>query len=597
MTKLEHALALAAKGFRVFPIAQGAKFPPLLNGWPQKATSDPEEIGMYWLAIPNANIGIHCEGLVVLDVDVRSGGNDALELLKLNDDLPATLCTNTPTGGKHLFYRLPADHSGVPNSASIVGKGIDVKSTGGYVLAPGSEVAAGIYTFEHDGVAIAAAPTWLLERCGVVRERSAPSIPIIDAEKSVVDRALEWLAGQPVGDSAYKTACGLRDLGLSEEQARTALQAHDGRAFDVLGPKVAHAYRYATGEAGARAALPEDFPVVDNSTLSLQKVKSTTGALTLAQFANRESKGAGYVVKGLLLRGSYAEVFGAPGEGKTFVGLDAGYHVAAGTPWMDRKVHAGPVAYLAYEGTGGLVKRAKALRQHYGDADVPLYIVSANFNLREKTGRQELGAVLAELPAKPVLIVIDTFARALMGGDENSAQDVGAFNTAIAALIESTGACVLLVHHSGKDKSKGARGSSALFGAIDTEIQVDDSRIIARKQRDLELTPPIGFKLVPVVVGVDEDGDEETSCVVQPVASAGSPGLERISGNAKRGFDVLCNIAKDNRPIHADVWRDACKEFLGAKSLAQRFYDIKKNLLVKGYVLADEKGMITRRSE
>ena len=275
--------------------------------------------------------------------------------------------------------------------------------------------------------------------------------------------------------------------------------------------------------------------------------------------------------------------------------LDQAYHVAAGLDWMGRKVHAGPVLYLAYEGRGGMVKRAKALRQKYGTKDVPLYIVGAAFNLREKAGRVDLGGVIAQLPAKPVLIVIDTFARALMGGDENSAQDVGAFNAAVAALIESTGACVMIVHHSGKDKSKGARGSSALLGAIDTEIEVDGGNVMARKQRDIEIAEPIGFKLVPLVVGIDEDCDEVTSCVVEAAQSGGTPGLDRISGNAKRGFDVLCERWPDNKPVAAFEWRDACSEFLGGKNVAQRFYDIQKTLLRKGYIAKDDNGMVTRR--
>src|SRR3990167_8697653 len=113
MSKLPAALALAAKGFKVFPIAPGAKHPPLLNGWPRKATSDPDTVRMYWLPMPEANIGIHCEGLAVIDVDPRKWGNESLEFLRLTDGLPDTLTTNTPTGGRHLFYRLPEGHAGV----------------------------------------------------------------------------------------------------------------------------------------------------------------------------------------------------------------------------------------------------------------------------------------------------------------------------------------------------------------------------------------------------------------------------------------------------------------------------------------------------
>ena len=608
--KLKSALALAAKGFRVFPIAAGAKYPPLLNGWPLKATSDPEVVAMYWLPLPEANIGIHCEGMAVVDVDVNKGGTDSLEFLRMTQDLPVTLTTYTPTGGRHLFYRLPEGHKGVPNSVGQLGEGLDVRSTGGYVVAPGSTVPAGEYTWEHPDVAIADAPEWLVLKLGSPVPKLGTITPVLDAPDALSERAREWLASQAPavegqgGDArTYAVACGLRDMGVSARQALELmlgnwnLNSAPPWAPDDLAVRVGNAYRYANGEPGSKAASPEEFPVVQDLGTSTQVPPERTELLPLSEFANRESKSAGYVVKGLLQRASYAETFGAPGEGKTFVALDIAYHVAAGRGWMGRKVHAGPVLYLAYEGTGGMVKRAKALIQKYGESKAPLYIVGAAMNLREKAGRVALGGMVAQLPTKPVLIVIDTLARALMGGDENSAQDVGAFNAAVAALIESTGACVLIIHHSGKDKSKGARGSSALLGAIDTEIEVDGGRVTARKQRDIEAGDPIGFKLVPLVVGVDDDGDETTSCVVEPAVVSGSPGMPRISGNARRGFDILCQIRPTNDPVTSGEWKDACAEFLGNKNVAQRFYDIKRILTVKGYVVTAEDGRITRRME
>jgi L-alanine-DL-glutamate epimerase-like enolase superfamily enzyme len=87
MTK-EAALALAAKGFKVFPIAQGKKAPPMLVNWPQRASSDAETVAMIWLTCPpEANIGIHCEGMVVIDCDVKNGGNDALAFLDMAEGL------------------------------------------------------------------------------------------------------------------------------------------------------------------------------------------------------------------------------------------------------------------------------------------------------------------------------------------------------------------------------------------------------------------------------------------------------------------------------------------------------------------------------
>jgi hypothetical protein len=601
-SKLDAAQALAARGFKVFPIAAGKKAPPLWKDWPEKATTEVAQ----WPE--NANIGIHAKGYIVIDVDPAKGGDKSLSELELAYGLPRTLVTRTPTGGRHLFYRSGA---AVSNSVGALGAGLDIRSAGGYVLATGSEVKAGRYRFEAD-TPIADAPDWLVLKLGtIIPKTSTTAEPVPDAPEAVVERAGSWLAQQDPaiegqgGDArTYAVACGLRDLGVSEAQALTLLLEYwNDRCSPPWTPqdleiRVGNAYRYAQNEPGAAAALPDDFPVVQDSALYTDRVqaKKVYKAARLSQFANSEIKGPGYLVKGLLQRRSYAVGYGAPGEGKTFIFLDLAYHIAAGLPWMGHKVHGGLVLYLAYEGTGGMVKRAQALRHKYGHKDVPLYIASASFNLREKDGRQALGAIIAELPAKPVLIVVDTLARALMGGDENSAQDVGAFNSAVAALIDATGACVTVIHHSGKNKQAGARGSSALLGAIDTELEVDGGRVTASKQRDVEMGEPTGFKLTPVIVGLDEDGDELTSCVVDPDTVVQGP-KGRLAGNAKRGFDVLCELRPDNTAITAAEWQEGCRDFLGTKSVAQRFYDLKKVLLRRGFIVVDNDDMITRRCE
>jgi hypothetical protein len=263
---------------------------------------------------------------------------------------------------------------------------------------------------------------------------------------------------------------------------------------------------------------------------------------------------------------------------------------------MDRKVRQGLTLYLAYEGTGGLVKRAQALRQKYGVEDVPLYVTAAAYNLRDATGRQALGTLLATLPEKPTLIVIDTFARALMGGDENSAQDVGAFNNAVQALIESTGACVLILHHTGKDVTRGARGSSALQGAVDTEIAIDGRCLQPTKQRDIEIGAAIGFKLVPVIVGLDDDDDDITSCVVESAPVTVDTNGIRLTGNNLAGWETLVRLSNSNEPVSIEEWKDACVEFLGTSNLRKRFYDIKSRLEKLKLIVVDG-AMVTRKME
>lgn len=399
--------------------------------------------------------------------------------------------------------------------------------------------------------AIPAAPDWLAARLGAAVPRAeTDQRPVPDASPDAVARAKEWLSAQPPavegqgGDlHTYKAACGLRDRGLSRGQALDLLAEWNEKCQPPWAPqdletKIGNAYRYAENEPGARAIRPEDFPRIVQ--FPVEALSDDDDApKTLNDWATDETRNCGYVIKHFLQRGTYAEIFGAPGVGKSFVALDIAYHVAAGLPWMGRRVRQGLVLYLAYEGEGGLKNRAKALRQVYGTAPVPLYMKGASFNLREKSGREALGKYMHRLPENPALIVIDTFARALMGGDENSAQDVGAFNAGIAALIESTGACVLILHHSGKDKSRGARGSSALLGALDTEVEIDSGAITSRKQREGELGQPIGFKLMPIVVGMDEDDEPEHSCVVLPAVVDSRKGEAAADDDARRVLDHL----------------------------------------------------------
>src|SRR3990167_3192627 len=104
MTGRTTAAALAALGFNVFPVKAGLKTPPLWVDWPNRSTTT--IIDADWPE--KCNVGIHCAGLLVIDVDPRNGGNESLTALDMTETgLPLTLTSQTPSGGSHLFYRLP----------------------------------------------------------------------------------------------------------------------------------------------------------------------------------------------------------------------------------------------------------------------------------------------------------------------------------------------------------------------------------------------------------------------------------------------------------------------------------------------------------
>lgn len=151
MPMLDHALALAAQGFRVFPLEPGGKTPALATDWKKIATSDPERVrAMWWDPVMEVdlpyNVGIATgQGLVVLDVDMKDGkdGERSLRLLEmLFEELPATRQVRTPSGGRHLYFRTDRR---LGNSASRIADGVDLRGEGGFVVGPGSVVGGVAY--------------------------------------------------------------------------------------------------------------------------------------------------------------------------------------------------------------------------------------------------------------------------------------------------------------------------------------------------------------------------------------------------------------------------------------------------------------------
>lgn len=227
------------------------------------------------------------------------------------------------------------------------------------------------------------------------------------------------------------------------------------------------------------------------------------------------------LVPGLLDRGAMSVLYGAPGCGKTFLVLDLAFRLAAGLPFLGSAAVQRTMVYVAAEGGLGIYERLDALVQHYGIAadQVSLYVVCGPIDLCRggRDAAQLLDHILA-LPAPADAIIIDTLARAFGGGDENSSVDMGLFVRNCDRLRSETGAHVLIVHHPGKDGSRGARGHLSLTAAADTEMYV--KRVASRrgsvtvtKQRDYETARVFGFELRQIEISTEPDGEPRSSCV------------------------------------------------------------------------------------
>jgi RecA-family ATPase len=296
-----------------------------------------------------------------------------------------------------------------------------------------------------------------------------------------------------------------------------------------------------------------------------------------------------YLVKGWFDRGSASVVFGESNVGKTFFALDLAMHVAAGRDWHGCKTsatsrgnHADAVYYVASEGGSGINNRITAMRHENGNLvrSANLILLPVSLDLCGQNDGAELARTINEKTGGAVLIVIDTLARAMGSGDENTTKDMGAFIQNVDLLRERTGAHVMIIHHSGKDKSKGARGSSSLRAAVDTEIELVryGSTVMAetQKQRDMSCGKVFAYSLKSVFLGLDEDGDKVFSAVVQ----LAEPFKKKLKLNASDNAalqaleDVLADhgelkdvdgLPSDRKCVQIAKWRDLCKE----KSIAK----------------------------
>lgn len=187
-----------------------------------------------------------------------------------------------------------------------------------------------------------------------------------------------------------------------------------------------------------------------------------------------------WLIEGLLPARGLACVIGEPKCGKSFMTADMLCTVAQGVPYAGRATLHGPVIYLTGEGVSGFKRRLVAMRQHRGieGQGVPFYMIEDVPNLGSQT--TDLPQLLAELdafiaqrcPEGPRAIVLDTLARCMGDGDENSARDMGRFVNCCGVIERRFGCVVVVVHHVGKDPSRGGRGSNALNGAADVTMLV-----------------------------------------------------------------------------------------------------------------------------
>ena len=272
-------------------------------------------------------------------------------------------------------------------------------------------------------------------------------------------------------------------------------------------------------------------------------------------------------IKGVIPEQGTGAIYGPSGSAKTFLALDMAMHLAGGAQWFGYRVRRCPVVYVCLEGEAGLSVRLKAYCERKGSIPEGVDFINQAVNLLDNKDLRDLVLAVQARYAGGGIVVIDTLNRAAPGMDENSSAEMGRVIAAAKVVQHAVGGLVLFVHHTGKDASKGLRGHSSLHAALDAAIEVSRSSDVREwsvaKAKDGLDGKSHQFKLEIVTMGLDNDGDLITSCVVQP--APGAPGVRSkpLTTTQQIGMDsfmtaAAANIDDGDRQEHAhlDQWRE-----------------------------------------
>ncbi len=353
-TKLEHAVLLANRGFMIFPLSPNSKYPLKGSHWREESTNHLPTIKKWWSENPDYNVGIDCgkSGIYVIDVDTKEGKVGQRTYLWLDDlhGFDATMTAVTATGGRHLIY----NHYGLGNTASALGKDIDTRGEGGYIVGAGSTINGASYYFDETAPSVSyPLMSWVVEylKEHTIARRSENRGEVISEDSPTdIERAKHWLLeaaelaveGAGGDHTTFATAAKLREFGLSADTTLSLMLDHwNDRCsppwgIEDLQRKVDNAYSYAQRPQGAASAQADFDAVLQSPPADFMRQFYLPNESTIPP--------RDWIVSGIALRGQVTVLAAPPGVGKSTFMMTLAVQVATGRNLLDIKSKRGRVA-------------------------------------------------------------------------------------------------------------------------------------------------------------------------------------------------------------------------------------------------------------
>ncbi|MHC2653419.1 hypothetical protein ACVMHY_005998 [Bradyrhizobium barranii subsp. barranii] len=352
-------------------------------------------------------------------------------------------------------------------------------------------------------------------------------------------------------------------------------------------------WRWMAGEIGPPPA--DTNQALDIKTIQRDRAATMRG-YPLVTFDEMEADppAKSWLIKGILARGETSAWIAPPGAMKSALLAEAAICVGAGLDWHGyRNKGAAGVLYFAIERSDLVKRRLRAHRARLGLAGTPICVSSATIDLTHPDAFKKVIDTIRDaqtiLGDDIGLVIIDTFAKliAAAGGDENSAKDQGAVFANVQRVKNVTGVHVALIGHTGKDESRGARGSNALLGDVDVMVTIGGDEIksvTVTKANDAPEGPLFSFKSDVHEFGTDEDGDPITVNIVsdEDISSQSErkPAEPKLSTNQRVMYRLLSDAGPTGLTVEA--WNELAKE--NGIATKQRHYEARMALKDKGLV-------------
>lgn len=535
-------------GAKIFPIQPGTKDPATTHGW-KDASSDREQIAAWHAVNPDFNWGVSCalSGLFVFDID-PAGLDWWAKLLERDPVIKAAVdrafTVRTPKGGLHVYFRGEG-----PSTASRIAQGIDTRGgfhregkivSGGYVVLPGSKTRAGPGRVDGIYEALPGGTLEPLPACmrAIIPERAKTDTlgleknPDADQPRNVswaMDLIKNYVAsgrvsveGSGGNNTAFQVAASLLDKAISPGTCFDLLwehwNPHCSPPWDdfELEQIVRNAANYGEDtEGGVKGFQANTDAFANFAGQEFEPPPIEDRGRDKIKFLHDYADGVQdptWLIPNVLPATGVGMLYGESGSYKSFLALDMALCLAHGIPgqWGAPPVQ-NDVLFLAGEGPVATGRKRWPAWMEHNDIqfrnDHRFFIKDRVPFFTDTDGWEHVKADLAELKAKPTLIVIDTMTRLLMGLDENSAKDASMITNFMEQLSRYFEAFVLGIHHTGKDQNKGARGSSAFYANLDTVIstktKIGGTEFRVRKQKDADVSDePMYFSVKEVAQSI-----------------------------------------------------------------------------------------------